>query len=314
MFGVVMHDNEWRPEVLNQRVMAHQGPVFDIRHDASTLLIASCGADGLIRTWKLKTFLNPKNKSKTELDLVPHESVRLADLVAGLPIHVSVATFAKSMALTRDAQLRVFLLIGTNTDEILRCSFNAETKVQKDDKTHLPVPAELLAAGQGGSMTDMITCPKITAEDREDKSQPSVSHRHAFSVGIDHVLKMWDTNSKCLVAAKGFEEPIVSVDFAAEDSWLVVGASDGTVILLDIRWQDPSEDGGKEPGRWVFEEISHQKAKGPVTVVRFSGEVMGERFLAVGRRDGLIDFFSVKGDLTYVDTSRPEGDYIYLHR
>jgi WD40 repeat protein len=308
MFGVVMHDNEWRPEVLNQRVMAHKGPVFDIRHDALTLLVASCGADGLIRTWTLKTFLNPKDKSKTELDLVPNESVRLADLVAGLPIHVSVATFAKSILLTRDTQLRPFLLIGTNTDEILRCFLNAETKVQKDEKTHLPVPAELLAAGQGGSITDMITCPKITSEDHEGKSQPSVSHHHAFSVGIDHVLKMWDTNSKCLVAAKGFEEPIVSVDFAAENSWLVVGAADGTVVLLNIRWQDPSEDGVKEPGRWVFEEISQQKAKGPVTLVRFSGEVMGERFLAVGRRDGLIDFFSVKGDLTYVETSRPEGD------
>ena len=313
IFGVIMSDGEWRPEVLNQRVMAHQGPVFDISHDEYTLLIASCGADGVIRTWKLKSFLNPKDKSKTELDLVPHEIFRLADVVGGLPIHVSTAFFAKSVLFARD-QSGPFLLIGTNTDEILRCFINAESKIRKDEKTHLPLPAELLTAGQGGRMTDMITYPRIVAEDKEHKDKPSVSPHHAFSVGGDHVLKMWDTNTKCLVAAKGFEEPIVSVDFAAEDSWLAVGAADGTLILLDIHWQNPEDDKDKEPGRWVFEEISREKAKGSVTVVRFSGEVMGERFLAVGRSDGLIDFFSVKRDLTFVETSRADGNpYACFH-
>ena len=66
--------------------------------------------------------------------------------------------------------------------------------------------------------------------------------------------------------------------------------------------QEPKEEQEAKDGR--------TDAKGQVTMIRFSGDVLGERFIAAGRSDGLIDFFSAKGtDLDYVETTRSsEGD------
>lgn len=286
-FGTIMSDGEWRPEALNSSIIAHVGPVFDIRHDHITLLIVSCGSDGYIKTWKLKTSLNPKDKSKTELDLTVHETFLVSQIVTDLPVHVSEATFGKSVLFSKKKTGPV-LLIGTNTDEIFECGINTEFKIVKDPKTHLLLPANLLIAGQGGSMTDLVIHP----------TRPL-----SFSVGTDSVVKMWDTEHNCLVAAKGFEVPVVTVDFLEDGNRLVVGASDGTIILLTSFW-DIGED-GKGPGKWVFEELARTDAKGQVTIIRFSGDVLGERFIAAGRSDGLIDFFSAKGnDLDYVESTR----------
>ena len=133
-----------------------------------------------------------------------------------------------------------------------------------------------------------------------------MSHHHSFTVGRDSVIKMWDTIEKRLVAVKGCEEPVVSIDFVAEYSRLAVGAEDGTLILFDIRWKNSDE--GSVPGHWAFEEMSREKAKGNVTVVRFSGDVLGERFLGVGRTDGRIDFFKVQEHFEHVGTSKVEGE------
>jgi len=293
LFGSIMSDGEWRPEVLNQVVAAHTGPVFDIRHDKYTLLIASCGGDGLVKTWKLKTYLNPKDKSKTEIDLVMHESICIFQLVAGLPVSVSSATFGKSVFFSK-ISTGPTLLIGTNTDEILQVSLNEESKIFKDATTHVPLAGNLLVAGQGGSITDLITHP----------TQPL-----AFSVGSDSVLKMWDTCNKCLLAAKGFEESVVSVDFSSEGNQLAIAAADGTLMVYQA-CLEKAED-GQGPDSWAFQELARASGEGPASIIRFSGDVLGQRYVAVGRTDGLIDFFNVNlaGVLTFVATSRTDGEF-----
>jgi len=306
MFGCILGDGEWRPEVLNDVVAAHEGPVFDICHDQYTLLVASCGGDGLVKTWKLRASLNPKDRSKTDIALVLHETIRIFEIAQDLPVHVSDSTFGKSLVLRRtDEGPR--LLIGTNTDEVFRLSLNAESKVQKDEKTHHPVPATLLIAGQGGGVTDVITHPTRSL---------------AFSTGRDGTVKMWDLTNKCLSAVAGFKSAIASVDLIVGEcplepacagdpgeplcqgacSQVVVAAADGTILLLHAAWMKPNDD--TDQARWGFSELSRatccrahaQDGAQPVepTAVRVSRDILGERFVAVGRSDGLIDFFKIE--------------------
>ena len=369
LFGSVMSDGEWRPEVLNDVVSAHTGPVFDICHDRYTLLIASCGGDGLIKTWKLTTYLNPKDRSKTEIALLLHENIRLHDLVTDLGgPHPEL--FVKTVLFNKGPSGPV-MIWGTNTGEILQCAIDETAKVVKDKKTHQPLPATLLLSGQGGDLTDLCTHP----------TEPL-----AFSVGYDCVLNMWDLKKKCLLAKKFFEKPIVSMDFAAEISRIVVAADDGTLTLVEPFFEDgadgvdtESNDEESQKKRERFQEIatanaagpepgfkwkdlgseaprtgteitnkslsmalqkrvqfSHEelhelhavdlsyesyikvgdkyfKPAGPVTMVRFSTNVNGEYFLAVGRTDGLVDFFNVSGNLQYAETSQTEGNGFSYH-
>ena len=286
MFGCIMGDGEWRPEVLNEVVEAHAGPVFDIRHDQYTLLVASCGGDGLVKTWKLRTRLNPTDKSKTEIALIQHEAIPIFEIVEELPVHVTDATFGKSLLLHKTAS-GPRLLIGTNTGEVLSLSLNTESKIPKDEITHHPLPATLLIAGQGGSVTDMVTHPTKSL---------------ALSTGRDCAVKLWDLGNKRLAAVKGFKWPVVSVDFVSGEQ-MVVAVADGTIILLHAGWTK-AEDGGGEDDRWILTELSREKCcrtpgmneSGHVepTVIRASSELVGEQFLAVGRSDGLIDFFAIE--------------------
>ena len=328
MFGTVMSNNEWRPEVLNKAVVAHHGPVFALCHDNYTLLVASCGADGYIKTWKLKTYLNPKDKSKTEIDLSLHEQIHIADLVTDLPVHVSSdrweerkglspATFGKSILFSK-SQAGPVIVVGTNTGEILQFSIDTESKVVKD-KTRInketmaamPVPASLLIAGQGGDLMDLTTPTDMTR----------LKNAFTFSVGGDRVLKMWDLSKRCIIAVKGFEavteSALVSVDYQAEIKRVVVAAQDGTIILLSVEEVAFADQKGKnkegdqdeeEEAPEYFLELSREKARGTVSKVRLSGNVGNEYFLAVGREDGLIDFFSVKGNLAYIATTRVDSE------
>jgi len=83
---------------------------------------------------------------------------------------------------------------------------------------------------------------------------------------------------------------------------VVVAAADGTILLLHAAWTKPEDDA--DQACWVFSELCRatscrghaQDAAQHVapTVARVSRDILGERFVAVGRSDGLIDFFKIE--------------------
>lgn len=219
----------------------HTEPVYDLAFTHGNSILVSVGSDSSVRTWDL-------TKGPESMSLANHqESVNAVDFSGDSKLLISGSGFYGNQpygqSQTIDNSVRVWDLSTGENIETHELNIGPVSDVVFDPGNH---DGQVFAASSGNGKIQVVNrqshevlFERLAHKGGVNRICFDSTGRRIASVGNDGMLCIWNIADTSLLYRFKDQSgsPLFSIDWAADDRWVVVGSGQGRITMIDVESQ-----------------------------------------------------------------------------